>query len=367
MRSLSRRQFFSAVGVGVGLSLGGCLGKPQSPESPPGRASTINEGSTSKHGLPLAVKQLSIQYPFKKLRSEIVSGGPPKDGIPSVDEPTFVGATEANQTLRADDIVFGVVRGADVKAYPQKILVWHEIANDTLDRTPVSVTYCPLTGTAMGFERGETTFGVSGRLLNDNLVMYDRATDSRWPQMLGTAISGELEGKSLREFRLIWTTWGSWRDAYPNTQVLSEDTGYIREYDRDPYGSYTPLSGYYEGGSPLFPPLRTDDRYGSKSVVIGTRTSTGAAALSKASLRDRGVIEGELAGTPLVAIHNPSLDTAYVYRNPDDAQFTLRDGTVTDSRGQRYTPDDLPLEREYAFDAMWFAWAGFYPETREFE
>ena len=259
--------------------------------------------------------------------------------------------------------MFGVVRGDDVKAYPQGVLVWHEICNDVLDGTPVSVTYCPLTGTAMGFERGATTFGVSGDLLNDNLVMYDRATDSRWPQMLGTAVEGTLAERSLREFRLVWTTWGRWRDAHPDTRVLSEDTGYVRDYDGDPYGSYNPREGYYAGGDPLFPPLETDDRFGGKAVVVGARSSAGAAAFPKEALRTETLVEGELAGAPLLAVHDPSLDTAYVYRNPDERSFEFRDGEVVGPDGTAGAPADLPLQRQYAYDAMWFAWAGLYPET----
>ncbi|MFC7137337.1 DUF3179 domain-containing (seleno)protein [Halobaculum litoreum] len=126
------------------------------------------------------------------VREATVSGGPGKDGIPSVDDPQFAAADEVS--LAADDVVFGYAGADDVTAYPQSVLVWHEVVNDTLDGTPVAVTYCPLTGTAMGFERGETTFGVSGRLVNNNLVLYDRATDSRWPQVLATAVSGPHEG-----------------------------------------------------------------------------------------------------------------------------------------------------------------------------
>jgi len=277
------------------------------------------------------------------------------------------------------------------------------VCNDTLDGTPVSVTYCPLTGTAVGFERGETTFGVSGRLVNDNLIMYDRATEHWWPQVLATAVPGwnadggtsdtsdgrtnesgstrtkatestrpdatgsgtanATIGQSLREFRVVWTTWERWREQFPDTWVLTEDTGYIRDYGRDPYGSYNPRNGYYEPESePLFPPLDTDDRYPTKAVVMGARTADGAIAFHKRSLRREGVIAGALDGTPHVGVHDDRLDTAYVYRNPDRASVTATaDGVqVADTV---HSPDELPLERVHAFDAMWLAWHGFYPGT----
>ncbi|WP_440008714.1 DUF3179 domain-containing protein [Halomicrococcus sp. SG-WS-1] len=371
MQRCSRRAFLAASAVGGTAATAGCLGgsvrggqdgdgttTTETTTGSPSESATASDGEP-----PLADAALTVQYPFERLRSGVVSGGPPKDGIPSIDEPTFTDASAANDHLDDGDVVFGVVRGSDAKAYPQNVLVWHEICNDTLDGTPVSVTYCPLTGTAMGFDRGATTFGVSGDLLNDNLVMYDRATDSRWPQMLATAIEGRFAERSLREFRLVWTTWARWRDTHPDTRVLSEETGYVRDYDDDPYGSYNPRDGYYAGGDPLFPPLRTDDRLDGKAVVVGTRSSEGAAAFPKDALRTEKLLDGELAGTPLLAAYDPDLDTAYVYRNPDERSFAFRDGDVVGPDGTPSAPADLPLERQYAYDAMWFAWAGIYPET----
>ncbi len=302
------------------------------------------------------------------LRSEAVSGGPPKDGIPSIDDPSFISAGEASNWLDPGDPVFGLVTDGGAKAYPQSILVLHEICNDVVDGQPVSVTYCPLTGTAMGFERGETTFGVSGRLVNNNLIMYDRATETWWPQVLATAIPGPWNDsyttRSLEEFRLVWTTWKRWSNRHPETEVLSRDTGFAKNYERDPYGSYNPRRGYYRpGSSPMFTSFSDDDRLEEKTVVIGTRTPEGAAAFEKDTLRAQGLVAGELGGEPILAVHDPALDTGYVYRNPEGRQFEHRDGQVVDASGTAHRPAALPLERTLAFDAMWFAWSGFYPET----
>ena len=369
---VSRRAFLAAATAGGVTALSGCLGAvtgggqgttATTADAPTNTTASSTASNASGDGPPLADARLTVQYPVEKLRREVVSGGPPKDGIPSIDDPSFTSATTANDRLDDADVVFGFAGNEDVKAYPQNVLVWHEVCNDVLDGTPVAVTYCPLTGTAMGFERGGTTFGVSGDLLNDNLIMYDRATDTRWPQMLGTALTGDLAGNSLREFRLVWTTWGRWRDDHPDTRVLSTDTGYVRDYDSDPYGSYNPLDGYYSGGVPLFPPLQTDDRFGPKEVVVGTRSSDGAAAFPESTLRERTLVDGDLAGTPLLAAFEPALDATYVYRNPDEQSFEPRDGEIVDSDGDAHPSADLPLPRQYAFDAMWFAWAGYYPET----
>lgn len=357
----SRRAVVAAGGLGLLGSLAGCLGGDSGPPSRPDTASPT-VGSTG--GPPTSATRLPVSREFSVLRDAVRSGGPPKDGIPAIDAPKFVAAEKAPDWLRDAQVVFGVARGDDVKAYPQQILVWHEICNDVIDDMPVSVTYCPLTGTAMGFERGATTFGVSGKLLNSNLVMYDRETDSRWPQMLATAIEGPFEGESLREFRLVWTTWGAWKAAYPETTVLSEDTGYARGYDRDPYGSYVPLRGYYAENSTMFSPLSTDDRLKKKTVVVGTRATGSPVAFGLHSLRSAGSLSVETDGVTLLAVYDESLDTGYVYRTDGSVSVdSVDDGVVTLGDGSTHAAAALPFAEAYAYEAMWFAWAGFYPET----
>jgi hypothetical protein len=218
----------------------------------------------------------------------------------------------------------------------------------------------------MGFARGGTTFGVSGRLINNNLVMYDRGTEAWWPQVLATSIPGPWNedpgAKSLREFRLVWTTWDRWRTLHPDTRVLSEDTGYARNYEDDPYGTYNPTGGYYESNSTLFPRINWDDRFHPKRVFLGVRTPEGAAAFHENVLREEGTMTGDVGGEPIVAVFDSRLDAGYVYRNPEERTVSV-DGEQAIVDGASHDPDDLPLDRIYAFDAMWFAWHGFYPET----
>jgi hypothetical protein len=353
----TRRAVTTTLGLGAVTALAGCLGgSSDSAGAPTG----VDATPRPRRAPPAAERPLHLAYDRSRLREDVVSGGVPKDGIPAVDDPKFVDVAAAD--LRDDDVVFGIVRGGTATAYPQPILVHHEIVNDRLDGVPVSVTYCPLTGTAMGFERGDTTFGVSGNLVNSNLVMYDRATDSRWPQVLATAISGPLEGRSLREFDLVWTTWKRWRGRHPTTRVLSEDTGYVRNYGVDPYGSYGPPRGYYARDSTMFPPLTADDRLGAKTVVVGVRTDRGAAAVARPHLRRHGLVAVSVADDRTLLVHDADLDAAYGYRLPADATVsTAADGVVVD--GTLHSPDALPFERRPAVEAMWFAWAGFYPGT----
>ena len=124
-------------------------------------------------------------------------GGPGKDGIPSIDQPRFGRPEAADGFLDDDDRVVGLYLDGQARAYPQRILVWQEIVNDSIGDHRVAVTYCPLTGAAIGFDRGETEFGVSGKLVNSNLIMYDRATDTEYPQILAAGIDGELAGRSF--------------------------------------------------------------------------------------------------------------------------------------------------------------------------
>ena len=368
--STSRRAFLAASGI---TALAGCLGGLQSGGGGSGSAAastaSSEAGATDGAGAPpLADETLPVPDAYDELQSKVVSGGPPKDGIPSIDDPEFVAADDVSSNLQPNSVVFGVERNGVVKAYPQYILVNHEIVNDVHGDQPVSVTYCPLTGTVMGFLRGGTTFGVSGKLVNNNLIMYDRETDSRWPQVLGTAISGTLQGSSLEEFRVIWTTWARWKRAHPETKVLSEETGFARSYGRDPYGSYTPPGGYYTNSRTLFEPLRVNDAYHLKKVVIGTRMHGGAGAFVKSSLREKKLLTGELDGTPLIAAYDTALDTAYVYRNPDDVSVKSVSGSNTfDGPNGEVRAHEISLPRAYAFDGMWFAWAGFYPDIVAFE
>ena len=363
MDSQHTRRGALALGIGLAGALAGCLGESSGSSEPPESSASPTPSTTADDaaGPPAADRSPYMAYEASRLRDATVSGGVPKDGIPSIDEPSFLGASAA--ALDDREIVFGVVRGDDVRAYPQRILVHHEIVNDRLDGVPVSVTYCPLTGTVLGFERGATTFGVSGTLVNSNLVMYDRATDSRWPQVLATAIEGSLEGRSLREFEVVWTTWGRWRRRHPDTEVLSEDTGYARNYGVDPYGSYTPtVRGYYDRESTMFDPLATDDRLGTKAVVVGARTAAGAAAVSMERLRARGVVDAGLGDDRIAFVHDAALDAGHAYRVPPGVTVeSTTDAVRVD--GERHAPDALPFERRHAVEAMWFAWAGFYPET----
>ena len=344
--------------------MAGCLGRAGAPK---GGADQPDVDSPADVSLPIRAPPIDRVDSDETLLEAVEDGGVSQDGIPSIDDPAFDDAQTADEQLDPDSIVFGLEVDGEARAYPQYILVWHEIVNDRIADQPVAVTYCPLTGTALCFDRGPVEFGVSGQLVNSNLIMYDRETESWWPQVLGTAIDGPLTGWSLYEHQLVWTSWERWRALHPDTLVLNEDADRLRSYRRDPYGSYNPPERYYAEDYTLFPTVRRDDRMHTKAVVLGFRTADGAAAVTPDRLRTERIIDLDLSGTPYLFVYDESLDTGFAYRNPDGTEF--RQVGDRYARGQRsgYPPDSLPLDRVTTFDAMWFAWYAFYPESRVIE
>lgn len=269
----SRRGFLAAVVGASTLGVAGCLDALTGSDAPEPSSEPV-VGGPAVDGGPFFSHDVEIAREYRAFSDNAISGGVPKDGIPSIDEPSFADAAHGDQRLDAGDPVFGVEIDGTARAYPQYILVRHEIVNDELAGYEVAVTYCPLTGTALGFDREGDEFGVSGMLVNSNLVMYDRSSNSWWPQVLGTLVRGDesapdLLGRSLSELRVVWTTWGRWREHHPDTEVLTEDTGQAFGYNSDPYGSYNPPEGYYANENLLFEVLEDDDSHHPKEVFLG--------------------------------------------------------------------------------------------------
>jgi len=374
MGNLNRRTYLTAAGAAI---VAGCVGESEeearsgvdgtqsNSDDNSGSADSESEGTSSDGDdeLPTVPRELPIPADTGTI-ADAMQQGARKDAIPSIGDPSFIDTATADEWLDPGHPVFGVVRNGEAKAYPQRILVWHEIVNDRIGGDRVAVTYCPLTGTAQGFERGGAMFGVSGQLVNSNLVMYDRQTDTYWPQMLAIGITGPHEGDQLVEFDVTWTSWERWRDTHPETSVLSEDTGWGRDYGRDPYGSYDPPSGHYENRNLVFPQFGSgsEHEFHPKRVVIGSRSSDGALAVFKETLAESELVELDVGGVPYVVVYDPDLHTGWVYRNPDSVSVE-HDGTAVLVDGTEHAPDELPLESVVRYDAMWFAWEGYYPDT----
>ena len=270
----------------------------------------------------------------------IQRGGPPKDGIPAIDHPKFVGAGQAR--LADGDRVLGVMLNGRARAYPVRILNWHEVVNDYFGNRPVVVTYCPLCGTGMAFDAalgtGTGSFGVSGLLYNSDVLLYDRATQSLWSQILQTAISGPLKGTRLQSVALTHTRWADWHRRHPTTQVLSSDTGFERDYSRDPYAGYDRIQQL------LFSVEHRDDRFPLKEWVLGIEVNGTHKAYPFSVLASAADGAGNLTDT----VSGQRLRIRY---------------DRTHGTAEAFDSERRPWPATMAF---WFAWVAFHPRTEVF-
>lgn len=273
--------------------------------------------------------------------SEIVSGGPPKDGIPPIDEPKFESAEEAAEWLEPRDPLMVVSLGDEVKAYPLGILIWHEIVNDVVGGVPVAVTFCPLCNTALVFDRrldGRTLdFGTTGRLRQSDLVMYDRQTESWWQQAVGEAIVGELTGRKLELVPANTLGWERVRRLYPNVRVLSRDTGFPSyassgRYGQNPYRGYDTGSGPY----PRFVQGEFRDDLPAMERVVAIDRSAGWAVPFSLLARggDGQAVNADVDGGPVVVFWAPgaasALDEGRIASGRDVGQTAVFDRRVGD-------------------------------------
>lgn len=271
--------------------------------------------------------------------SKIIGGGPPKDGIPSIDEPKFVSMSDADEWIKDNELVLALSYKGVERVYPLQIMVWHEIVNDIIAGDPVLITYCPLCGSGIAYERKidgeEVEFGTSGKLYNSNLVMYDRKTDSYWTQIDGLAIVGELTGMKLTPISIDTVVWRDWRVSHQDAQVLSRNTGYSRQYGYDPYGSY------YEDSFVFFPVDAKDDRVHPKTVVFGIVVNGVYSAYKEEDLEKYKEIIDDVGGIKI------KIERA-------------NDGVVTVINLN--TKKEIVKERGF-----WFAWYAFHPDTKLYQ
>ncbi len=241
----------------------------------------------------MATNGVKHSIPLDKIKG----GGPPKDGIPSIDNPVFADVSNS-QFMSDSDTVIGLEINGEAKAYPIFILVWHEIVNDKVGETPVSVTYCPLCYTNQVFERiingQEVEFGTSGKLYNSNLLMYDRLTESYWSQALGMAVKGELTGYHLNLIPFDVITWGDWKKLHPDTMMLTTDTGHISSYATDPYGNY------YTEPRIMFPVEYSDDRMNPKEIITGFNQDDTYKAYKQNDIESSVIINDSIGEIPVM-------------------------------------------------------------------
>lgn len=271
--------------------------------------------------------------------SEIQSGGPPRDGIPAIDDPRFLKASAERRVADREPVITIEIAGATPRAYPLRYLTWHEIVNDSVGGVPVAVTFCPLCNSAMVFDRrtsrGTLSFGVSGKLRNSDMVMYDRETESWWQQVQGKAIVGDLTGMQLRQMPSWTESFAQFKARNPEGLVLAQP-GNSRAYGTNPYGGYDSASRpfLYNGEIPPFGihPLERVVRVGNRAWPLTRLREEG------------GVTEAGLTLTWETG-QASALDTSDIARGRDVGSIRVRDASGRDQ------PHDVLFA--FAFQAFW--------------
>jgi hypothetical protein len=240
---------------------------------------------------------------------DIMSGGLPRDGIPPIDNPTFVSPAAADAWLQNREPVVVIERQGIAKAYPLQILIWHEIVNDTIGQEPIAVTFCPLCNSAIAFKRQlDTTvldFGTTGRLRFSDLVMWDRQTESWWQQLTGEAIIGALAGKRLELVPASIVSYGAFKQTYPDGLVLSKDTGFRRAYGQNPYQGYDDIDS-----APFLFRGPRDKRLPPMERVVALTVSGIDKAYPYRRLSDKRVIYDTVGTQWLVVLFSPGTASA---------------------------------------------------------
>jgi thiol-disulfide isomerase/thioredoxin len=355
---------------------------------PPGATAQFPKTDFDKHSVPYA---------------EILSGGPPRDGIPAIDDPKVVSIDKADRWLGDVEPVILVDIDGQARAYPLQILTWHEIVNDTLAGVPVAVTFCPLCNTAIAFERrldggsAAFTFGTTGRLRYSNLVMYDRQSESWWQQATGEAIAGEHTGRRLKTLPATIVGWETFKTTYPEGSVLSRDTGHSRTYGQNPYAGYDDVNR-----SPfLYRGPQTPGQLLPMERVATVELDGEAVAYPYRALEEQRVVNDTVGGKPVAVFWQAgtasALDSSDIAQGRDVGTISTlsreldrpgessplvlsfaveNDRFIDEQTGSTWTllgnAVDGPLSGEQ-LDAIvhinhfWFSWAAFRPETRVFQ
>ena len=318
---------------------------------------------------------------------EVVWGGVRFEGIPALDRPAHVPAAEAGY-LGDDDVVYGVSAGGEHRAYPRRILSWHEMANDVVGGEPVTLSYCTLCGSAVLYSgrvpaagAGEAvtlTFGTSGLLYRSNKLMVDRDTGSLWSNLTGEAVVGRMAERSpvpvLEPLPVTATTWGEWRARHPETTVLALDESRGRRWGFD----YRPGAADRAREGVSFPVWQKSGRLDPKTEIYALRLGGVPKAYPLDRLESAGVVNDTVGGEALVLVADEESGSVRAYRRGGHIFARSDDGALTDAEGRPWTLTEEalepppgaglePLPRVPGHVAFWFGWFGFYPQTEVFE
>lgn len=322
--------------------------------------------------------------------AELKKGGPPKDGIPSIDTPKFASIKEAASWVSDKEPVISVLYKAEARAYPLQILIWHEIVNDSFNGDPLLITFCPLCYSALVFKRvvdgEELEFGISGFLRHSDLVMFDRKTETLWQQFTGKAIVGDYVGTTLEQLPSQIISFSQFRNNYPNGRVLSRKTGHERNYGTNPYTGYDDVNN-----TPLFGAGNDDRRLPPMEKVIGVKLDNHQKAYPYSITRSKQIINDTVGNTLLLIAHTggarSAMDAAEIEKSKEsgstgvfkrmlngrELSFITEEGHIKDEQtGSIWTIAGKAVEGQYKGqqleavtfgDYFAFAWLVFWPET----
>ncbi len=311
-----------------------------------------------------------LQRDNMKIRLEEISwGGVLKDGIPSLDNPKLIPAARADY-MKDDDLVFGVSINGDVRAYPLRIMGWHEMFNEVIGGVPVALAYCTLCGSGILFEtqvegrRKPFVFGSSGFLYRSNKLMFDRETHSLWNQYTGKPVVGPLvnSGIELKQRPVVITRWDSWKASHSDTKVLSLSTGHRRNY-----GSGVVYRDYFASPDLMFPALVDQSRHRQKDYVFAVRQFGAARAWPLDAFKGKPVINDAIGGRALMLMGDPDKRSVRAYERGSRQFRATTDGGLLDETGNKWRvteealigPDGAELPRVAGHISYWFAWDNY--------
>lgn len=309
---------------------------------------------------------------------EVYDGGPGKDGIPSLDNPIFLEANdiEVASYMNDDDLVVGIVRGSRSKAYPHRILDWHEVVNDDVFGQKVTISYCPLTGTAFGWNSSVNNkfseFGVSGLIYNSNLILYDRESDSYWSQLKLQCVSGEFVKSRPEVVNIVETTWELWKEMFPETKILSNEQGFRRDYSNYPYGGFKEDHDFL-----LFPVSKFDNSIPNKERVHAVISNVSAKIFRFNSFDDGKTIKSKFLSEDILIVGNQKMINSYFLRADQvdlifDYDYSSPDYYFKDNEGNKWNVIGLAVEGPRKGEVLlptnslmsyWFAIPPFFSNT----
>lgn len=305
--------------------------------------------------------------------NDVKDGGTGKDGIPSIENPVFITATSVD-FLADDELVVGIKNGDVIKAYPHYVLDWHEIVNDDVDGLKTTISYCPLTGTAFAWKSKAnnlfSTFGVSGLLYNANLILYDRETDSNWSQILQKSVNGELINDVPEKLTIIETNWKTWKDSFPNSLVLTANTGFNKPYGDYPYGAYKTDHNFF-----LFVPSPINPALPNKQRIYAIMDDTESKVYQFSDFIGGNAIRDTFLDTEYLVVGDENLIVAFKMNNgTSNLNFTYdyQDSEIffSDNEGNKWNMFGNAIEgprtgqrlnSAQSVTSMWFAIAAFFP------